>query len=59
MRYRVDSDVHLQFDEVWKMVEPRFSFIGQLVEVIREANANETSEEDGLVLLGSPVRVYQ
>ena len=32
--------------------EPRFC---QLVEVIREAEANETSGEDGLALLGSLV----
>ena len=34
---------------------PRFVFICQLVEVIREVDANETSEGDGLVLLGSLV----
>ena len=33
--------------------EPRFVFVCQLVEVIREAGANETSWEDGLVLPGS------
>ena len=33
--------------------EPRF--VCQLVELIREADANETSEEDGLALLGSLV----
>ena len=33
--------------------EPRFVFVCQLVEVIREADANETSEEDGLALHGS------
>ena len=35
--------------------EPRFVFVCQLVEVIREANANETSREVGLALLGSLV----
>ena len=33
--------------------EPRFVFVCQLVEVIREADANETSGEDGLALPGS------
>ena len=35
--------------------EPRFVFVCQLVEVIREADANETSGEDGLALTGSLV----
>ena len=35
--------------------EPRFVFVCQLVEVIREADANETSGEDGLALPGSLV----
>ena len=35
--------------------EPRFIFVCQLVEVIREADANETSGEDGLALPGSLV----
>ena len=35
--------------------EPRFVFVCQLVEVIREADANETSGEDGLALPGSIV----
>ena len=35
--------------------EPRFVFVFQLVEVIREADANETSGEDELALLGSRV----
>ena len=30
--------------------EPRFAFVCQLIEVIREADANETSGEDGLAL---------
>ena len=30
--------------------EPRFVFVCQLVEVIREADGNETSEELGLAL---------
>ena len=33
--------------------EPRFAFVCQLVEVIREADANDTSEELGLALLGN------
>ena len=35
--------------------EPKFVFVCQLVEVIREADANETSGEDGLALPGSLV----
>ena len=35
--------------------EPKFFFVCQLVEVIREAAANETSGEDGLALPGSLV----
>ena len=35
--------------------EPRFVFVCQLVEVIREADANETSGKDGLALPGSLV----
>ena len=35
--------------------EPRFVFVCQLVEVIRGADANETSGEDGLALPGSLV----
>ena len=35
--------------------EPRFVFVCQLVEVIREPDANETSGEDGLALPGSLV----
>ena len=31
----------------------RFVFVCQLVEVIREADANETSGEDGLAFLGN------
>ena len=33
--------------------EPRFVFVCQLVEVIREADANETSGELGLALPGN------
>ena len=33
--------------------EPRFVFVCQLVEVIREADANETSEKLGLALPGN------
>ena len=35
--------------------EPRFVFVFQLVEVIRVADTNETSGEDGLALPGSLV----
>ena len=35
--------------------EHRFVFVCQLVKVIREADANKTSGEDGLALLGSLV----
>ena len=35
--------------------EPRFVFVCQLVEVIRKADANNTSGEDGLALPGSLV----
>ena len=35
--------------------EPRFDFVCHLVEVIREADANETYGEDGLALSGSLV----
>ena len=35
--------------------EPRFVFVCQLVEVIREADANETSGELGLALSGNLV----
>ena len=35
--------------------EPRFVFVCQLVEVIREADANKTSGEDGSVLPDSLV----
>ena len=35
--------------------EPRFVFVCQLVEVIREADANETSGELGLALPGNLV----
>ena len=38
---------------IGRYAEPRFVF--QLVEVIREADANETSGKDGLVLPGSLV----
>ena len=39
--------------------EPRFVFVCQLVEVIREADAKETSGEDGLALPGSFVSESQ
>ena len=35
--------------------EPRFVFVSQLVEVIRDADANEISGKDGLALPGSLV----
>ena len=40
---------------VGRWSEPRFVFVCQLVEVMREADANETSGEDGLALPGSLV----
>ena len=40
---------------IGRWYEPRFVFICQLVKMIREADANETSGEDGLVLPGSLV----
>ena len=39
--------------------EPRFVFVCQLVEVIREADANETSVELGLALPGNLVLEYR
>ena len=39
--------------------EPRFVFVYQLVEVIRDADANETSGELGLALPGNIVRESQ
>ena len=39
--------------------DPWFVFVCQLVEVIREADANETSGEDGLRLPGILVAVSQ
>ena len=39
--------------------EPRFVFVCQLVEMIREADANKTSGEDGLALPGSLVGEFQ
>ena len=53
MRYMVDSDVHLLSNEDWS--EPWFVFVCQLVEAITQADANETSGEYGLSLLGSVV----
>ena len=40
---------------IGRWYEPRFVFFCQLVVVIREADANETSGEDGLALPGSLV----
>ena len=40
---------------VGRSSDPRFVFVCQLVEVLREADANETSGEDGLALLSSLV----
>ena len=42
---------------IWS--EPRFVFVCQLVEVVREADANETSGEDGLALPGNLVGEFQ
>ena len=39
--------------------EPRFVFVCQLVEVMREADANETSGKLGLALPGNLVGEYQ
>ena len=39
--------------------EPRFVFVCQLVEVITEADANETSGELGLALPGNLVGEFQ
>ena len=40
---------------IGRLSEPMFVLVCQLVEVIREADANETSGEDGLALSGSLV----
>ena len=42
---------------IGRWAEPIFILVCQLVAVIREADANETSGEDGLSLLGSLVGV--
>ena len=55
MWYGVDSKVHLQLMKLGRWSESRFVFVCQLVKVIREADANETSGEDGLALPGSLV----
>ena len=55
MGYGVDSEVHLQTNEDCRWSEPRLVFVCQLEEVIREADANETSGEDGLALPRSRV----
>ena len=36
---------------IGRWFEPRFVYVCQFIEVIREADANETSGEDGLALL--------
>ena len=41
--------------KIGRWSKPRFVFVCQLVEVIREADANETSGNDGLALPGSLV----
>ena len=41
--------------KIGRWSEPRFVFVCQLVEVIREADANETSGELGLALTGNLV----
>ena len=45
--------------EIGRWSEPRFIFVCQLVEVIREADANETSGEFGLALAGNLVGEFQ
>ena len=56
MLYRVVSDVHLQqTNEVGRWSEPRFVFVCQLVDVIKEADADETSGELGLAFPGNLV----
>ena len=44
---------------IGRWTEPRFVFVCQLVEEIREADAYETSGEDGLALPGSLVSESQ
>ena len=44
---------------IGRWYEPSFISLCQLVEVIREADANETSGEDGLVLLRSLIGEFQ
>ena len=44
---------------IGRCFEHMFVFVCQLVEVIREADANETSGEDGLALPGSIVGEFQ
>ena len=51
MGYGVDSKLM----RIGRWYEPRFVFGCQLVEVIREADANATYGEDGLALPGSLV----
>ena len=48
MGYRVDSEIHLKLMRIGRWSVHRFASVCQLVEVIREADANETSGEDGL-----------
>ena len=51
MWYRVDSEVI----RIGRWSDSSFVFVCQLVEVIREADANETYGEYGLALIGSLV----
>ena len=53
MLYLGDCDVHLQTNE--NVSEPRFVFVCQLADVIRETDANETSGKLGLALPGNLV----
>ena len=55
MGYMVDSEFICKLMRIGIYSEPRFVFVCQLVEVIRENGANETSGEDGLAFPGSLV----
>ena len=53
MRYTVDNGSLRKLMRIGRWSEPRFVFVCQLVEVIREDYANETHGEDRLALFGS------
>ena len=53
MLYRVDSHVHLQLMKIGRWSEPMGVFVCQLVEIIREVDADEASGELGLTLPGN------